>query len=135
MSFDNENKTVNLGKSHEFCSGRHCFSYCSWSPVQQKSHFLIGLNCILLCLNNSSQIAKRNNEWFPVAFIMFRMSVNRFSMNKGMPLKLVLHYAIFLTSCPATFEKIHCKLQGTCYTLQSWAAIDDNVKDGGPGAV
>ena len=28
-------------------------------PVQQKSRILIGLNCILLCLNNSSQIAKR----------------------------------------------------------------------------
>ena len=47
-----------LGKSHEVCGGRHCFSYCSWSPVQQKSRLLIGLNCIPLCLNNSSQIAK-----------------------------------------------------------------------------
>ena len=27
-------------------------------PVQQKSRILIGLNCILLCLNNSSQITK-----------------------------------------------------------------------------
>ena len=27
-------------------------------PVQQKSRILIGLNYILLCLNNSSQIAK-----------------------------------------------------------------------------
>ena len=39
-------------------------------PVQQKSCILIGLNCILLCLNNSSQIAKlahctpcKNTEW------------------------------------------------------------------------
>ena len=42
------------GKSHEFCGGRHCFSYCSWPPVQQKSRLLIGLNCILLCLSNST---------------------------------------------------------------------------------
>ena len=28
-------------------------------PVQQKSRILIGINCILLCLNNSSQIAKK----------------------------------------------------------------------------
>ena len=28
-------------------------------PVQQKSRILIGLNCILLCLNKSSQIAKK----------------------------------------------------------------------------
>ena len=28
--------------------------------VQQKRRILIGLNCILLCLNNSSQIAKIN---------------------------------------------------------------------------
>ena len=28
-------------------------------PVQQKSRLLIGLNCILLCLSNSSQIAKK----------------------------------------------------------------------------
>ena len=26
--------------------------------VQQKGGILIGLNCVLLCLNNSSQIAK-----------------------------------------------------------------------------
>ena len=35
------------------------FSYCSWPPIQQKSRLLIGLNCILLCLNDSSQIAKK----------------------------------------------------------------------------
>ena len=34
-------------------------SAISWPPVQQKSRLLIGLNCILLCLNNSSQIAKK----------------------------------------------------------------------------
>ena len=38
--------------------GPHCFSYCSWPPIQRKSRLLIGLNCILLCLNNNSQIAK-----------------------------------------------------------------------------
>ena len=27
-------------------------------PFKQKSHLFIGLNCILLCLNDSSQIAK-----------------------------------------------------------------------------
>ena len=27
-------------------------------PVKQKSRLLIGVNCILLCLNNSNQIAK-----------------------------------------------------------------------------
>ena len=37
-------------------------------------------------------------------------------------LKLVLYDSIFLSTCLATMEKIHCKLQGTCYTLQSWAA-------------
>ena len=52
-------KTKQLGKSHEFCGGRHCFSYCSWPPVQQKSRLLIGLNCIIFYLNNSSQIAKK----------------------------------------------------------------------------
>ena len=51
-------KTKQLGKSHEFCGGRRCFSYCSWPPIQQKNRLLIGLNCILLCLNNSGQIAK-----------------------------------------------------------------------------
>ena len=29
-----------------------------WPNVQQKCGVLIGLNCILLCLNNSSQITK-----------------------------------------------------------------------------
>ena len=29
-----------------------------WPPVQKKCGVLIGLNCILLCLNNSSQITK-----------------------------------------------------------------------------
>ena len=28
-----------------------------WPNVQQKCGVLIGLNCILLCLNNSSQVA------------------------------------------------------------------------------
>ena len=51
-------KTKQLEKSHEFYGGRHCFSYCSWPPVQQKSRLLIGLKCILHCLNNSSQVAK-----------------------------------------------------------------------------
>ena len=40
-------------------------------PVKQKSRVLIGLNCILLCLNNSSQIskiAKQNGRFrFPVS--------------------------------------------------------------------
>ena len=31
-------------------------------PVQQKSRILIGLNYILLCLNNSSQIAKKRKQ-------------------------------------------------------------------------
>ena len=31
-----------------------------WLPVQQKSRVLIGLNCILLCLNNSSQFLMRD---------------------------------------------------------------------------
>ena len=59
-------KTKQLGKSREFSGGRHCFSYCSWPPVQQNIRLLIGLNCILLCLNNNSQIAKhllRNCPW------------------------------------------------------------------------
>ena len=30
-------------------------------PVQQKSRLLIGLNCILLCLNNISQIMHNYN--------------------------------------------------------------------------
>ena len=53
-------ETKQLRKSHEFRGGRPCFSYCSWTPVQQKSkcRVLIGLNCILLCLNNSSHITK-----------------------------------------------------------------------------
>ena len=32
-------------------------------PFNKKSCLLIGLNCILLCLNNSSQIAKNWYEW------------------------------------------------------------------------
>ena len=56
-------KTKRLRKSHEFCGGRHCVSYCSWPSVQQKSCLLIGLNCILFCLNNSSQIAKYLQCW------------------------------------------------------------------------
>ena len=51
-------KTKQLGKFHEFCGSRHCFSYCSWPPIQLKSRLLIGLSYILLCLNNSSQITK-----------------------------------------------------------------------------
>ena len=44
--------------------------------------------------------------------------------NQITPLKLVLHCAIFLTICLTTLtKKIHCKLQETCYTLQSWAAM------------
>ena len=35
-----------------------CFGYCSWPHVQQKSRLLIGLNRILLRLNNSTQITK-----------------------------------------------------------------------------
>ena len=31
-------------------------------PVQQNSRLLIGLNCILLCLSNSSQIAKSGDH-------------------------------------------------------------------------
>ena len=30
-------------------------------PFNKKSRLLIGINCILLCLNNSSQIAKNDN--------------------------------------------------------------------------
>ena len=59
-------KTKQSGKSHEFCGGRPCFSYCSWPPAEQKSRLLIGLNCILHCLNNSIQIAKYSlfaQEW------------------------------------------------------------------------
>ena len=58
-----------LGKSHKFCGGRHCFSYCSWPPVQQKSRLLIALNCILLCLNNSSQITKKS-LWIKLTFAL-----------------------------------------------------------------
>ena len=39
------------------------------------------------------------------------------------PSKLVLHDAIFLATCLAMLEReIHCKMQKTCYTLQSRAA-------------
>ena len=38
---------------------RTLFSYCSWPPVQQKSRLLIGLNRVLFCFNNSSQITKK----------------------------------------------------------------------------
>ena len=42
---------------------------------------------------------------------------------KSFSVTLVLHDAIFLATCLATLEKeIHCKLQKTCYTLQSRAA-------------
>ena len=68
-------KTKQLGKSHEFCGGRHCFSYCSWPPGQQNSRVLIGLNCILLCLNNSSQIAKKH--------VLYPNSVCRLLCNSG----------------------------------------------------
>ena len=47
----NDNKTAR--KSREFCGGRHCFRYCSWPLVQQKSPLLIGLNCILYLNDNS----------------------------------------------------------------------------------
>ena len=47
-------KTKQAGKSHKFCGGRHCFRYCSWPLVQQKSCLLIGLNCILYLNDNSN---------------------------------------------------------------------------------
>ena len=56
QSYDNKNNYS--GKSHESCGERYCFSYCSWPPVQQKSRLLIGLNRILFCFNDSSQITK-----------------------------------------------------------------------------
>ena len=34
----------------------------AWPPVQQKSHLLICLNCLLHCVNNSSQIAKKYKQ-------------------------------------------------------------------------
>ena len=34
------------------------FGYCSWPAIQQKSRLLIGLNRILLCLNNSSHFSE-----------------------------------------------------------------------------
>ena len=40
----------------------------------------------------------------------------------------MLHCAIFLANCFATMKKIHCKLQETCYTLESWAAICNGFK-------
>ena len=43
---------------------------------------------------------------------------------------LVLHDAIFLTTCLATLEKeIHCMLQKACYTLQSCAATCNGFKN------
>ena len=43
--------------------------------------------------------------------------------------QLVLHHAIFLENCLATLEKdISCKLQKTCYTLQSRAASCNELK-------
>ena len=43
--------------------------------------------------------------------------------------ELVLHDAILLATCLATLEKeIHCKLQETCYMLQSQAATYIGLK-------
>ena len=46
-----------IRKIQKLCGGRHCFCYCSWPLVKQKSQNLIGSNHILLCSYNSSQIS------------------------------------------------------------------------------
>ena len=46
----------------------------------------------------------------------------------GSRLKLVLHEAIFLATCLATLKQIHCKLQETCYSQQSWVATCNGLK-------
>ena len=45
-----------------------------WPPVQQKSRLLIGLNCIIPCLNNSSQIGNmpklaKNETKFQISYL------------------------------------------------------------------
>ena len=41
----------------------------------------------------------------------------------------MLHDAIFLVTCLATSkQEIHCKLQNSCYTLQSRAATCNGLK-------
>ena len=47
----------------------------------------------------------------------------------GKVLKLMLDDAIFLATCFTNLEKeMHCKLQNTCYTLQSRAATCNGFK-------
>ena len=51
------------------------------------------------------------------------LSYNFFGLTTNAQSKLVLHDATFLATCLAMFEReIHCKLQKTCYTVQSRGA-------------
>ena len=55
----NESKTISRENLINFSGGCHCFRFCSWPFLEQKSRHLIGLDHILFCFKNSSQIIKK----------------------------------------------------------------------------
>ena len=51
----NISEVINENSTSAF---NYLYDFSSWPPVQQKSRPLVGLNRILFCFNNSSQITK-----------------------------------------------------------------------------